>query len=67
MTVFDDPQWPQYVSCDRKTYAVTPEVTYEEPSFAFGTFKRFIQVLKEFFMILPQYFKALFANMSAKA
>jgi hypothetical protein len=67
MTVFDDPQWPQYVSCDRKTYAVTPEVTYEEPGFAFGTFKRFIQVLKEFFMILPQYFKALFANMSAKA
>lgn len=67
MTIFDDPQWPQYVSCDRTTYAITPMVTYEEPGFAFGTFKRFLQVLKDLFLIVPEYFKALFANMSAKA
>ena len=67
MTVFDDPEWPQYMSCDRKTYAITPEVTYEEPDYEFGTFKRLLQVLKEFFLIVPQYLKALFANMAAKA
>ena len=67
MTVFDDPQWPQYMSCDRKTYAITPEVTYEEPDFAFGTFNRFIQVLKDFFITVPKFFKALLTKVSAKA
>jgi hypothetical protein len=64
MTVFDDSQWPQYMSCDRETYAITPEVKYQESDLAFGSFKRFVQELKELFIAIPEFIKALISSAS---
>ncbi len=40
MTVFDDPQWPQYMTCNPKTYEITPGVTAAKPEPEFGTMER---------------------------
>lgn len=66
MTVFDDPAWPQYMHCEPKTYKITPMVSYEEPGPDFGTFERFIAVVKEYFSASINFIVALFKNKIAK-
>lgn len=49
MTVFDDPQWPQYVTCDPETYEMSPGVTPAEYQPEYGTLERLWVSIVNFF------------------
>ena len=66
MTVFDDPQWPQYMYCEPKTYKITPSVTVDDYGPEFGTFKRTWSVFNNFFIVSIKFQIALFKNMISK-
>jgi pimeloyl-ACP methyl ester carboxylesterase len=60
MTVFDDPQWPQYVTCNPETYEITPGVTPDEPEAEFGTTERLWIKFLRFFTNLINFLTKLF-------
>ena len=66
MTVFDDPQWPQYMHCEPKTYEITPGVTVDDYGPEFGTFRRGIFALKNFFITSIRFEIALIKTLISK-
>ncbi len=60
MTVFDDPQWPQYMTCNPDTYELTPGVTPDEFEPEQGTVDRLWLSVIRFFTNLIKFFTKLF-------
>ena len=59
MTVFDDPQWPQYLTCNPETYEITPGVVADKSEPEFGTAERLWINFIRFFTNLINFFTKL--------
>lgn len=59
MTVFDDPQWPQYVTYNADTGEITPGVVANEPEPEHGTVERLWISIIRFFTNLINFFTNL--------